>query len=153
MLELFMDMRCSYYWESTENYKIEYSLLFITEPSDSAHKEATVQTIYSSTNYHHSKPSLHSHHRIGNTSYSRRFETVTSHLPSPNSGVTMASSSVSQESIEIEDYDLCTRRSRIRMMRGRTTAGAHTKTEYHESMESGDHRWESLLFSDTVEPR
>ena len=52
----------------------------------------------------------------------------------------MASSSVSQESIDIEDYDLCTRRSRIRMMRGRTTAGSH-KTEYHESMESGDHKY------------
>ena len=52
----------------------------------------------------------------------------------------MASSSVSQESIDIEDYDLYARRSRIRTMRGRATAGQH-KTEYHESMESGDHKY------------
>ena len=50
----------------------------------------------------------------------------------------MASSSLSQESIDIDDYDTYARRSRIRTMRGRVTAG-HTKTEYHESMESGDH--------------
>ena len=51
----------------------------------------------------------------------------------------MASSSVSQESIDIEDQDVISRRSRIRIIRGRANPGSH-KTEYHESMESGDHK-------------
>ena len=59
----------------------------------------------------------------------------------------MASSSVSQESLDREDYEISTRRSRIRTLRSRTTA-AHNKNESVETTDDKDQDGEDMLDAD-----